>query len=160
MSTRRHTRLSKLVKGPNGRNKCRFCSTEVAPPRRTFCSDECVHQHRLRADRSYAAGFVFERDAGICAICSIDTVVERHNAHIALKGAPVAAQSALKASWKANGWPATIARVWYEVDHIVPVCEGGGECGLENLRTLCRPCHLAQTKQLAARRKASRKTSK
>ncbi len=27
----------------------------------------------------------------------------------------------------------------WEVDHVVPVVEGGGECGLDNLRTLCRP---------------------
>jgi 5-methylcytosine-specific restriction endonuclease McrA len=29
----------------------------------------------------------------------------------------------------------------WEADHIVPVAEGGGACGLENYRTLCVPCH-------------------
>lgn len=29
----------------------------------------------------------------------------------------------------------------WEVDHIVPVADGGGELGEENLRALCIPCH-------------------
>ena len=45
----------------------------------------------------------------------------------------------------------------WEADHIVPVSEGGGACGLENFRTLCVPCHKAETKALAARRAKARK---
>ena len=30
---------------------------------------------------------------------------------------------------------------FWQADHIVPVAEGGGECSLANLRTLCTPCH-------------------
>ncbi len=29
----------------------------------------------------------------------------------------------------------------WEMDHIVPVAEGGGLCGLDGYRTLCAPCH-------------------
>jgi 5-methylcytosine-specific restriction endonuclease McrA len=32
------------------------------------------------------------------------------------------------------------------------VVEGGGECDLENIRTLCLKCHRAVTAQLRARR--------
>src|SRR5262249_30993667 len=39
----------------------------------------------------------------------------------------------------------------WDADHIVPVVEGGGECDLENLRTLCLICHRQQT--LALRRR-------
>ncbi len=35
-------------------------------------------------------------------------------------------------------------RKW-EADHIVPVADGGGECGLDNYRLLCRPCHVRVT---------------
>ena len=42
-------------------------------------------------------------------------------------------------------------RSYWEVDHIVPVAEGGGACGLENLRTLCYRCHPAETGKLRRR---------
>ena len=41
-------------------------------------------------------------------------------------------------------------RFW-EADHITPVCEGGGRCDLDNLRTLCIMCHAEATKQLSVR---------
>lgn len=43
-----------------------------------------------------------------------------------------------------------------EIDHIIPVIEGGGCCGLENLRTLCFVCHRKQTADLSRRRAAER----
>lgn len=46
---------------------------------------------------------------------------------------------------------------FWDADHIVPVVEGGGECGLDNYRTLCQPCHKAETKALAARRAKARR---
>ena len=33
----------------------------------------------------------------------------------------------------------------------MPVAEGGGECDLSNYRTLCDPCHSAQTAALRRR---------
>lgn len=45
----------------------------------------------------------------------------------------------------------------WEADHITPVVEGGGECGLDNLRTLCWRCHAAETKALAGRRAKARR---
>ena len=44
----------------------------------------------------------------------------------------------------------------WQADHIVPVYRGGGRCGLENLRTLCTPCHADVTKQQAKDRAAMR----
>ncbi len=38
-----------------------------------------------------------------------------------------------------------------EIDHIVPVAEGGGGCGLDNLRTLCRKCHTRESAALNRR---------
>lgn len=40
-----------------------------------------------------------------------------------------------------------------EVDHIVPVCEGGGLAGLSNYRTLCQVCHADVSRALQARRR-------
>ena len=45
----------------------------------------------------------------------------------------------------------------WEMDHIVPVCEGGGLCGLDGYRTLCIPCHKTETAELAARRAEARR---
>ncbi len=36
----------------------------------------------------------------------------------------------------------------FEIDHIVAVAEGGGGCGLDNLRTLCRRCHRVESAAL------------
>lgn len=44
-------------------------------------------------------------------------------------------------------------RSLYEIDHVVPVCEGGTS-ERENLRVLCVPCHKAETRKLMARRAA------
>lgn len=40
--------------------------------------------------------------------------------------------------------------VW-EMEHITPVSEGGGLCGLDNLATLCLRCHKRSTADLARR---------
>lgn len=51
---------------------------------------------------------------------------------------------------------AAVAGNAWNADHIVPVFRGGGACGLENLRTLCTPCHADVTKQQARERAAER----
>ncbi|MDE1160317.1 MAG: HNH endonuclease signature motif containing protein [Acidobacteriaceae bacterium] len=45
----------------------------------------------------------------------------------------------------------TARRSLWDADHILPVAEGGGECDLENLRTLCLPCHREATAELRLR---------
>jgi 5-methylcytosine-specific restriction endonuclease McrA len=39
----------------------------------------------------------------------------------------------------------------WDADHIVPVAEGGGECDVSNMRTLCLKCHRNFTSELRAR---------
>ena len=46
------------------------------------------------------------------------------------------------------------------MEHRLAVVDGGGECGLDNLITLCVPCHKESTRALAARRAADRKAAK
>ena len=41
-------------------------------------------------------------------------------------------------------------RIW-QADHIIPVAEGGGLCGLENMRTLCVLCHADASRDQAGR---------
>lgn len=58
-------------------------------------------------------------------------------------------------------WARQGLSVWVDFDseigNAVPVAEGGGSCQLDNLRTLCRRCHGAETAALAKRRAAARK---
>jgi hypothetical protein len=39
------------------------------------------------------------------------------------------------------------------------VVEGGGECDLSNMRTLCQPCHKTVTRELHARLKLQRRAA-
>ena len=49
-----------------------------------------------------------------------------------------------------SGAPPVEGDFW-QADHMTAVAEGGGECGLGNLRTLCTPCHAKETAALMRR---------
>lgn len=98
-----------------------------------------MHEFLIRSDHSYARRRVLERDRGSCALCP---ALCRHFAHY------LPAQ--------AGGRVANPDGPAWEMDHVVPVVEGGGECGLDNLRTLCVPCHRRVTRELRARMAARR----
>ena len=135
-----------LPAGPLGRPLCRWCRLEIlAPRRRTFCSAYCVHQWRLRSDPGYLRDQVFARDHGLCALCSTDTV----RAYAQLKRSRGSARAELLAMWGIAS--VTARRSLWDADHILPVAEGGGGCDLDNLRTLCLPCHREQTADLRRR---------
>lgn len=55
------------------------------------------------------------------------------------------------------GWDFKRSTGW-DADHIIPVAEGGLKLGIDNLRTLCQPCHKGETAKLAARLAAAKKT--
>lgn len=137
-----------LLKGPNGRNLCRWCNLEVPKGRVTFCSDFCVEEWRLRTDPGYLRDKVFERDKGICGACGVDCEA----AWIHLKRLRGAARVRTLLEWGVK--PRARKSLW-DADHIVPVVEGGGECDLANLRTLCLKCHRAATAELRKRRTAA-----
>ena len=140
-----------LPTGPNGLTLCRWCDLEIlAKRRRTFCSDYCVHQHRLRTDPGYLRDQVFARDRGICAVCHADTIA----IYNALKRARGSARNAGLSFYGMKS--ITARRSLWDADHIRPVAEGGGQCDLDNLRTLCLPCHREATAQLRTRLRLTR----
>ena len=134
---------TRLPKGPHGRNLCRWCSQETPKGRFTFCSDRCVHEWKLRTDSGYLREKVFERDRGVCAACGVDTEMLRRDK----RKLDYAARRRFEKDW--GGRP----NLW-DADHILPVCEGGGECYLTNIRTLCLKCHRRGTAVLRLRRKS------
>jgi 5-methylcytosine-specific restriction protein A len=139
-----------LARGPNGLPLCRWCDLEIlAKRRRTFCSDFCVHQWRLRSDTGYLRKQVFARDRGICQICRADTIA----IYAALKRSRGTARAAGLSLYAMKS--ITSRRSLWDADHLVPVAEGGGQCDLDNLRTLCLPCHRRVTTQLRQRMRCS-----
>ena len=138
---------TKLRKGPAGRNLCRWCSLEVPKGRITFCSAWCVEEWRLRTDPGYLREKVFERDKGICVTCGIDCEAAWRE----LKRLRGAARLKACKEWGVRG---RSRKSLWDADHIVPVVEGGGECDLENIRTLCLKCHRVATTELRNRRAA------
>lgn len=116
--------------------------------RRTFCSAACVHEWRLRSSTSYLRECVFERDAGVCALCRLDT----HRFRRKILRLPFAERMRELRALQANGVIHKKRKSWWEADHILPVVEGG-DSNLENLRTLCIPCHRQVTQELRARRR-------
>jgi 5-methylcytosine-specific restriction protein A len=141
-----------LPKGRNGRALCRWCNLEVPPRRSTFCSDWCVHEWKLRSDPGYLRDQVFQRDQGICAICKVDT----RAAYFELKRSRGTHRERLLARW---GLKRINRKSLWDADHIVPVAEGGGECDVDNLRTLCLACHRRETLELRQRLFAKRASS-
>jgi 5-methylcytosine-specific restriction enzyme A len=132
--------------GPHGRALCRWCLMEIlAKRRRTFCSEFCVHQWRLRSDPGYLRDQVLARDRGVCALCATDTLA----AFLDLQRSRGPARAEALTLWGMKS--VTARRSLWDADHIRPVAEGGGQCDLDNLRTLCLPCHREVTADLRRR---------
>jgi 5-methylcytosine-specific restriction enzyme A len=135
-----------LPTGANGRLLCRWCNLEVPQGRLTFCSQWCVEEWKLRSDPGHLREKVFERDKGICALCGLNCTAELHR----MKRLRGAARSKAMAEWGLRG-----RKSLWDADHIIPVVEGGGECDLSNMRTLCLKCHRQHTAELRERLRKS-----
>jgi 5-methylcytosine-specific restriction protein A len=123
------------------RRPCRWCGGEVPRRRLTFCGEACVHEWKLRTDPGYLRAQVFARDRGVCAACGLDTEALRKEK----RKLDYRARRAFEKEWGGR-------RNLWDADHVVPVVEGGGECDLSNMRTLCVRCHREATAALRRRR--------
>lgn len=126
---------------------CRQCEGPLPPRRSSYCSDACSEAFNFRWFQSFIRPRVFERDRGVCALCHLDTVLFLKH----VQGARWTSH------YQSDPLKARHRSSWWEADHIVPVIEGGGDLGLDNIRTLCVPCHKTETATLAARRAAARR---
>jgi 5-methylcytosine-specific restriction endonuclease McrA len=139
---------AKLERGAAGRPLCRWCRVEIPSGRRTFCSDACVHDWKLRTDPGYLREQVMKRDAGVCAQCGLDTLALRRD----MRRLDFAARRRFLKEW---GLTEKSRKSLWDADHILPVAEGGGQCDLANMRTLCLKCHRNATTELRARLRAA-----
>src|SRR6201994_4029761 len=103
-----------LPLGPNNLPLCRWCDLEIlAKRRRTFCSDYCVHQWRLRSDPGYLRDQGYLRGAGVCAECGVDTV----KAYRELKRSRGPAKAEALEMWGMRS--VTARRSLWDADHIL-----------------------------------------
>ncbi|XP_030531053.1 DNA annealing helicase and endonuclease ZRANB3 isoform X3 [Rhodamnia argentea] len=127
-----------------------------------FCNSGCYEEYRLRTSAGFLRQELFRIERGVCTNCQIDChqlvkclkplSVENRRYYIKRQAPNLASRKKLvdklvNAPTEGNAWHA---------DHIVPVFRGGGECRLENMRTLCVACHFDVTAAQRAERHASR----
>ena len=105
-----------------------------------------MHEWKLRTDPGYLREQVFARDRGVCAKCGVDTVALQRDK----RRLDYAARRQFLKRWKLT--EKSRKSLW-DADHIVPVAEGGGQCDLSNMRTLCLMCHRQATAALRERMK-------
>ncbi|CAA6657426.1 unnamed protein product [Spirodela intermedia] len=112
-----------------------------------FCDLSCFQEYRTRTSQRFLREALFQIEHGICTVCKLDChrlverirplSTERRRKYIS-QVAPQVANKRKLLEKLAND--PTEGNAWH-ADHIVPVYKGGGECRLENMRTLCVACH-------------------
>jgi hypothetical protein len=155
VSTRRTkggVNLWKIRRGPDGKPRCRGCGGPIGKGKRTWCADpNCLHEWKLRRDPGYVRECVFERDSGVCARCGLDCVAEYHRLKLLERTDP----AAYAAEVKARKVPTHRTSLW-DAEHTLAVKDGGGECGLDNITTMCVFCHKEKTAAERAARKGAK----
>lgn len=124
----------------DGNKLCRECGKPTPNKRKTFCSPECVHDWRMKTSTSYVRKCVYARDHGVCAVCGLDTMDLKRRL-LARRRRGIGNYTALL-----DRLGILHRRTYWDADHIVPVCHGGGLTGLDNYQTLCVWCHKQKTK--------------
>ena len=135
-----------MKKNESGFVACRWCEGDVKPPRRTMCSPECVHELRIRRDNRYIRDCLYKRDMGICKLCDIDTKDTAKNAILLNDIEKISFLKEHNIGVKRKIWRRKHGGGLWDADHILSVKDGGGQCGLDNFRTLCIKCHKDVTK--------------
>lgn len=132
---------------PQGRKLCGYCGQLVGPRRVSWCSDECAQRYLIaKGDQNAARRWLWARDFGHCSLCRVDTVTPAEIAERTSYGRTIN-----RAHWSPTGQ--------WDADHTIPIAEGGA-LAPENLRTLCKPCHLRVTRELCARLAAAKRAAK
>lgn len=131
---------------------CAWCAAPLPPRRRTWCSDRCGETFWANHWWSVARRTAKRRDRYRCARCGHRPPKRPARSGYRTHAAYLAAMRA---------WRAAKRTVRLEVNHIVPCVGKHGmlSCAhhLDNLETLCPPCHKTHTAAVSrpARRERS-----
>ncbi|KAH9778013.1 hypothetical protein KPL71_007210 [Citrus sinensis] len=127
-----------------------------------FCNLDCYEEYRLRTSGRFLREELFRIEHGVCTNCQLDChklvkhikplSLEQRRKYI-MRVAPNVASRQNMLEKLVND--PTEANAWH-ADHVVPVYRGGGECRLENMRTLCVACHYNVTTAQCAERRSTR----
>uniref|UniRef100_S4RZ60 Zinc finger, RAN-binding domain containing 3 n=1 Tax=Petromyzon marinus TaxID=7757 RepID=S4RZ60_PETMA len=130
-----------------------------------FCSRACQEDFNLRSYNSCVRGAVRDAEHGVCRACGLDA----QELFSRVRGTPRPQRKALL--------EATVMAVlsveqlnemirepragqFWQADHIQPVWNGGGQCHLDNLQTLCTVCHEKKTNKQEVERRQMVKRAK
>lgn len=166
MSTTRRTKgvfASPPPKNEKGEKVCRNCHGPLPKGRKYHnCSNRCSEEWALKTSPGLMRRAVYLRDRGVCAACGADTQAQKIEYRAAMRKHHTAYCIPMKEL--RERLQVTVCQAgsghWWEADHITPVIEGGGECGLEGYRTLCISCHKKATKELRGRMSKARREQK
>ncbi|KAK7505565.1 hypothetical protein BaRGS_00003310 [Batillaria attramentaria] len=131
-----------------------------------FCSRTCADTHWIKSNTAYLRSSVYDVQHGVCQLCHFDA----HSFFCQVRDTPDLKQrakiigsgkySSLGTSVKKQMISKPYEGLFWHVDHIRPVWDGGGQCDIDNLRTLCTPCHSSVTSRQATKRAQARRLSK
>ncbi|KAL1196782.1 TATA-binding protein-associated factor BTAF1 [Cardamine amara subsp. amara] len=127
-----------------------------------FCDLACHEDYRTRTSSRYIRQALFEIEHGICTNCKLDChqlvrrikplPLEKRRNYINKVAPELFARKNLLETLVNDP---TEGNAWH-ADHIIAIYQGGGECRLENMRTLCVVCHADVTAVQCAERKLIR----
>lgn len=134
--TLRYITREQFKRSENREKRCRWCGNARPKHKTRWCSKDCQSEYLIRIGGGGARGSVRVRDNGRCAACGMDCgMLER----VAAKCEPRDRRFLFRSLGVSGTW-------FWEADHIVPVHQGGGQCGLDGLQTLCVWCHRDKSK--------------
>lgn len=157
MSVLRWKHLPPFRRDRYGYYLCRLCQSPCPEGERSWCSERCLKRYLTISSGEYVRSELFARDRGICALCGVDaaqmdaalTQLRDDLLHPLL----MTIHPMIATTLRAEGWTniklrgkgcyadALTSTSCWEADHIIPVSNGGGQCSIENYRTLCYVCH-------------------